>query len=58
VPGRYRIVLNTDAQEFGGHNRLDQSVDFFTQEHPWHDRSRSMLIYLPCRTAVVFALQA
>uniref|UniRef100_A0A1I8FHS6 1,4-alpha-glucan branching enzyme n=1 Tax=Macrostomum lignano TaxID=282301 RepID=A0A1I8FHS6_9PLAT len=54
-PGRYRIVLNTDRPEFGGHNRVDENTQFFTQPGDFDGRGNSLQLYLPCRCAVVLA---
>ena len=40
----YRIVLDTDAEEYGGHRRLDHSTVFNTFDEPWNNR--------PCHTYV------
>ncbi|KAL7631237.1 UNVERIFIED_CONTAM: hypothetical protein RMT77_018462 [Armadillidium vulgare] len=53
--GKFKIVLDTDAEEFGGHKRLDHSTEFFTKEDPFNGRQYSMMIYLPSRVAVVLA---
>lgn len=29
LPGKFKIVLDSDAAEYGGHQRLDHSTDFF-----------------------------
>ena len=29
LPGKYRIALDSDASEFGGHNRVQHSTPFF-----------------------------
>ncbi|KAI1296716.1 putative 1,4-alpha-glucan-branching enzyme [Halotydeus destructor] len=54
-PGKYKIVLDTDAAEFGGHSRLDHGTDFFTFPEGYCGRRNSMMVYIPSRTAVVFA---
>lgn len=54
-PGKYKIVLNTDRKEFGGWERIDESVHFFTTDMPWNGRANFTQIYLPCRTALVLA---
>merc|ERR1712192_129859 len=53
--GEYRIVLDSDWEEFGGHARRDRSVPSFTSEQGFNGRSCSLKLYLPCRTAVVLA---
>ncbi|KAK8672161.1 hypothetical protein V6N13_110534 [Hibiscus sabdariffa] len=55
-PGKYKIVLDSDDTIFGGFSRLKHDVEYFSTEG-WHDdRPRSLLVYAPCRTAVVYAL--
>jgi len=52
-PGKYKIVLDTDSAEFGGHSRVQKDTTFFTDPTPWDDRPHSMLMYAPCRAALV-----
>lgn len=52
-PGKYEIMLDTDAAEYGGHSRMQAGVSFFTEPKAWDDRPNSMLIYAPCRAALV-----
>ncbi len=52
-PGDYKIVLNSDAPEFGGHNRVDDSRVYTTM----FDRlsgKHYLKVYIPNRTALVF----
>ncbi|EEC04590.1 1,4-alpha-glucan branching enzyme, putative [Ixodes scapularis] len=44
VPGEYRIVLDTDAEEFGGHRRIDHSVRCFTFDQPYAGRRHSIKV--------------
>ncbi|KAF5284607.1 hypothetical protein FQA39_LY16965 [Lamprigera yunnana] len=53
--GKYRIVLSSDDLEFGGHNRIDKSVSYFTRTEGFANRRHSFLIYIPCRTAMILA---
>jgi len=53
--GEYRIVLDSDSEQFGGHARRDKNVPAFTSEEGFNGRSCSLQLYLPCRTAVVLA---
>ena len=48
--GKYQIVLNSDAKNFGGHGRIDESVIFESFESHGHP---NLSIYLPNRTALV-----
>lgn len=58
-PGKYEIVLDTDAAEFGGHSRMQKDAAFFTEPKAWDDRPNSMLVRadpsLLCRVGRVAA---
>ena len=57
--GCYRIILNSDRPEYGGHNRIDEeNSKFFTTDMPWNDRSNYIQVYIPTRTALVLALDS
>lgn len=47
TPGVYNIILNSDAPEFGGLDRIDTSVDFHS------DKDQKLSVYLTNRTALV-----
>jgi len=56
APGRYEVVLDSDAPLFGGHQRIDAALPHWTlpateNYHPPHRLS----LYLPNRTALVLA---
>jgi 1,4-alpha-glucan branching enzyme len=54
--GTYKVVLNTDRKEFGGFERIDENVRFFTTDMPWNNRRNFTQVYrksLPlCRSWV------
>ncbi|KAK7552152.1 alpha-glucan branching enzyme [Phyllosticta citricarpa] len=50
--GTYRIVINTDSKDFGGHGNVDDSTRFFTTPFNWNDRKNFLQVYIPSRTAV------
>jgi 1,4-alpha-glucan branching enzyme len=56
VAGKYVIALDSDWPEFGGHNRVDRHTEFFTHPMSYHQRSNSLLVYIPSRTCVVLYL--
>ncbi|KAK5096289.1 alpha-1,4-glucan branching enzyme [Exophiala xenobiotica] len=56
--GTYRIVLDTDWPEFGGFNRNDRNTRFFTTDLAWNNRRNFTQVYIPCRTALVLALES
>ena len=45
--GKYTMILNTDNKDFGGFNRIDESVIFET------DQDNHLSIYLPNRTGII-----
>jgi len=51
--GRYKIVLNTDAKDFAGFNRIDEGTWFETTAMEWNGRPNWAHVYVPCRTAIV-----
>lgn len=55
TPGVYKVVLDSDAEEFGGHNRLDHNVEHHTFNEAWAGRKNSIMVYIPSRTAIVLA---
>ena len=48
-------VLDTDEERFGGHERLRYGHDhaFPVTKEGWHNRPNYLVVYLPCRTAMV-----
>jgi len=55
VGGKYKIVLDSDAEEFGGHKRLDHNTEFFTFPEGYAGRMNHMCVYIPSRVAIVLA---
>lgn len=45
VPGEYCIVLSTDDSQFGGHNRIDTSISYFTQHQGYAMRHNSIQVW-------------
>jgi 1,4-alpha-glucan branching enzyme len=53
--GRYRMILNSDAPEYGGHDRLITSQEHFTRFDNIAGRQRNFIsLYFPTRTALIF----
>jgi 1,4-alpha-glucan branching enzyme len=57
-PGKYKLILNSDDDRFGGHARIapDQTFDLLT-EMRGNELCHVIKVYLPCRTAMVFERQ-
>jgi len=56
--GTYRTVLNTDSKEHGGFGRVDEGTRYFTQPMEWNNRANCTHVYIPCRSALVLALES
>ncbi|KAF5181658.1 Starch branching enzyme i, partial [Thalictrum thalictroides] len=62
LPGKYRVALDSDAWEFGGHGRVGHDVDHFTSpegipgvpETNFNGRPNSFKVLSPPRTCVVY----
>jgi 1,4-alpha-glucan branching enzyme len=55
APGKYRMVLDSDAPRYGGHGRLVAGQEHLTlpEEGGPGGRRDRLRLYLPCRTAIV-----
>ncbi|ONI32208.1 hypothetical protein PRUPE_1G354000 [Prunus persica] len=62
LPGKYRVALDSDAYEFGGHGRVGHDVDHFTfpegipgvPETNFNNRPNSFKVLSPAHTCVVY----
>ncbi|KAI6229881.1 1,4-alpha-glucan branching enzyme [Aphelenchoides fujianensis] len=54
--GFYRLALDSDAAEFGGHSRLDHGQTYQTYPEGYAGRANHIPVYLPTRTAIVLEL--
>lgn len=56
--GKYRVVLNTDAKEYGGFGLCDDTIEHFTNYDPLLSRQHKgwLKLYLPARSAQVLKL--
>jgi len=58
-PGKYRLILDSDEDRFGGHARIAPSQSFeLLTEMRGNELCNIIKIYLPCRTAMVLERQA
>jgi 1,4-alpha-glucan branching enzyme len=57
-PGQYRLVLDGDAEIYGGHGRLEPDQVYFTQpQGKGPDQRHRILAYLPTRTALILRFE-
>ena len=48
--GSYGVILDSDNQQFGGQNRIDDSTRYFTSPQ---ENGHQLQVYLPARTGIV-----
>ncbi len=51
--GKYRIILNSDLPEFGGANRVDSNLTYYTQQVGRSLDDHQLKLYLPSRTGFI-----
>lgn len=52
-PSKYKILFNTDESRFGGQERIDRSLIYYTQPASGPLSQHYLNLYLPARTAMV-----
>ena len=54
-PGKYEVILNTDAVKYGGNGLSDDSIKHFTAFDPLYESENKgwLRLYIPARSAVV-----
>lgn len=52
--GKYKIVLSTDSGRFGGQDRVDENLSYYTMPVSGVTSQHYLRLYLPARTAMVF----
>jgi len=55
-PGKYKIVLDSDATQFGGFGRITSHADYFTVPEGCHGFPQKLRLYVPCRAVLVLAV--
>ncbi|TDZ34655.1 1,4-alpha-glucan-branching enzyme [Colletotrichum spinosum] len=58
IPGTYRVILDSDAKEVGGHGRVDENTRFSTTPMEWNNRKNWAHVYIPNRSALVLGLES
>lgn len=53
-PAKFKVVLNTDSGRFGGQQRVDERIRYYTIPIAGTDSQHYLRLYLPARTALVF----
>ncbi len=53
VPGKYKIILSTDSEDYGGFGNIDDHMVYYTQRTGGTSGNDWLKLYLPPRTAIV-----
>lgn len=56
-PSKYKIILQTDAHAYGGFNRIDDRMTYYSIPEAGLGSTHYLKIYLPARTAIVLKSQ-
>ena len=56
-PSKYKIILQTDAHAYGGFNRIDDRMTYYSMPEGGLGSTHYLKIYLPSRTAIVLKNQ-
>jgi len=56
VPGKYKLILDSDEEQYGGHRRLDHKTRWFTFPHGYAGRQNHICVYAPNRVCFALAL--
>ncbi|PCH69474.1 MAG: 1,4-alpha-glucan-branching enzyme [Bacteroidales bacterium] len=52
--GKYQLVLNSDEEKYGGFDRVDGSLLYYSKPEAQMSNKHRVYLYLPSRTALVF----
>lgn len=53
APGKYKVLLDTDQDKYGGFNRVDDGLIYYSQPVTKLSNHHHLLLYLPSRMALV-----
>lgn len=52
-PSKFKIILSTDSSVYGGQDRIDERMNYYTIPSGKTDSTHYLRLYLPSRTAIV-----
>jgi len=53
-PSKFRVVMNSDAGIYGGYDRIDEKMTYYTIPSVGTNSQHYLRLYLPARSAIVF----
>jgi 1,4-alpha-glucan branching enzyme len=51
--GKYQVMLNSDSEKYGGFNRIDDKLTYYSAPLDRQTNVHQVKLYLPSRTALV-----
>jgi 1,4-alpha-glucan branching enzyme len=57
-PAKFKVILQTDAHRYGGFNRIDERMTYYSLPETGLGSPHHLKLYLPARTAIVLQQQA
>ncbi|MBP7507520.1 MAG: alpha amylase C-terminal domain-containing protein [Prolixibacteraceae bacterium] len=52
-PSKFKIILSTDSSAYGGQDRIDERMNYYTIPSGKNEGTHYLRLYLPARTAIV-----
>ena len=56
--GKYKIELDSDSVQFGGHGRVDEKSVYFSTPEGWNGRDNYVQVYIPSRSCLILSCDA
>jgi 1,4-alpha-glucan branching enzyme len=56
-PAKFKVILQTDAHIYGGFNRIDERMSYYSLPESGLGSPHQLRLYLPARTAIVLQQQ-
>lgn len=56
-PSKFKVILQTDAHNYGGFNRVDDQMTYYSLPESGMGSPHQLRLYLPARTAIVLQKQ-
>ncbi len=53
IPSKYKIILNSDDSKYGGFNRVDNSLTYYSQASGKINSQHYLKLYIPNRSALI-----
>lgn len=55
--GKYKLIFSSDDSKYGGFDRVDKKVSYYSEPNKYNSLQHQLLVYTPSRTALIFEKQ-